>query len=276
MNYLERVSELTSDGPALVVGVDPHPQVLEGWGFTDSASGLHEFVREILVQLSAAEVKIVKPQVALFERHGLAGLHALHELLGALRANGTVAIGDSKRGDIGSTMRAYADAWLLPGADFEVDALTVNPYLGVGALLPALELAAENSKGLFVLAATSNPEALSLQGARHNDGRSVAARVIEDVAAWCASEPGAPVAGIGVVVGATVDQHAMGLNLEHYPTMPILAPGYGAQGASLGECRSHFPHAKQVFPVAARSLLEGARDHFVDMFKKATSELGGR
>jgi orotidine-5'-phosphate decarboxylase len=276
MTFYGTVSELTSDRPALVVGIDPHPHVLEMWGLKDSASGLQEFTRAILDQFSEAQGILAKPQVALFERHGLAGLALLHELLGGLRHGGIPAIGDAKRGDIGSTMKAYADAWLLPGADFEVDALTVSPFLGVGSLHSALDLALENSKGLFVLAATSNPEALTLQSAHRHDGRTVAAGVVWDVAAWSDPKAQAHESGIGFVVGATVDQDALGLELENHPSMPILAPGYGFQGASLGDSKQHFPHTKHLLPVVARSILEGPREKFLERLEQAQAELRSR
>ena len=161
MIFGDALHQLTLEGPALCVGVDPHPNTLERWGFPDSPAGLDGFLDVLLEQLIDAEALMVKPQVALFERHGLRGMSSLATLLGRLRAAAIPSIGDGKRGDIGSTMEGYASAWLSLGADFEVDALTVNPYLGVGALTPALELAAAQKKGLFVLSATSNPEAVS-------------------------------------------------------------------------------------------------------------------
>jgi orotidine-5'-phosphate decarboxylase len=99
------------------------------------------------------------------------------------------SIGDAKRGDIGTTMAAYAQAWLTPGADFEVDAVTVSPYLGVGALRPALELAAEHNKGIFVLAATSNPEASHLQSSRGRSGDTVARQVFAELEVFHSLHP---------------------------------------------------------------------------------------
>jgi len=182
-------------------------------------------------------------------------------------------IGDAKRGDIGSTMEGYADAWLRPGSDFEVDALTVVPYQGLGALQPALERAHTHDKGVFVLAATSNPEARVTQSARRHDGHTVASGVVHDLHGWVTSQ-GANPGSYGVVVGATVDLGALGVDLGGHPDMPILAPGYGAQGALLGSARAGFPWSRHVIPVVARSVLEAGPNVFVGAIEDALSEVG--
>ena len=180
---------LRPGSPALCLGIDPHPEVLDAWGAPDSAEGLGRFVKDIVPLVVDSGCSVVKPQVAFFERHGIAGMRALGLLLQDLRSSDITVIGDAKRGDIGSTMAGYAQAWLTPGSDFEVDALTVVPYQGVGSLEPALSLAAEHSKGVFVLAATSNPEAWETQRALRSDGSSVAQGVVWDLAQWVAEHP---------------------------------------------------------------------------------------
>jgi len=135
----DALHQLTLEGPALCVGVDPHPNTLERWGYPDSPAGLDGFLDVLLEQLIEAEALMVKPQVALFERHGVRGMTSLATLLGRLRQAAIPSIGDGKRGDIGSTMEGYASAWLSQGADFEVDALTGEPpNLGVGGPHPSL------------------------------------------------------------------------------------------------------------------------------------------
>ena len=272
MSFANHVSGLVASGPALCVGIDPHPAVLTEWGFQDSPAGLKAFVGSVVAGVRESGVSVVKPQVALFERHGVGGLSALSELLGELRKQAVVSIGDAKRGDIGSTMRAYAEAWLSPRSDFEVDALTVSPYLGVGAVLPALELGAEQGKGVFVLAATSNPEARGLQGARLTDDVTVAQRVVTEVSAFHAQYPESD-STHGVVVGATVDQESLGLALAPVPGMPVLAPGFGAQGVALSRARELFPQSHRVFPVVARSVLTGGPEGFVERINQALQEL---
>lgn len=257
MNYIARLVALTHGGPVLCVGIDPHPALLATWGEEDTAAGLGSWVRRVREVLTGAGVSVWKPQVALFERHGVAGMAVLAEFLGELRTSGAVVIGDAKRGDIGSTMEGYADAWLRQGSDFEVDAVTLVAYQGVGALEPALRRAQENSKGVFILSATSNPEAWVTQQATRADGLSTAQGVVADLTQWvehhCPDQP----ESFGVVVGATVDQVALGLRLSEHPAMPILAPGYGAQGAALADARVHFPHSRYVLAVSARALLDG-------------------
>ena len=128
-----------------------------------------------MVDAAAGRVGIVKPQVSFFERYGSAGFAALEDVLAAARAAGLIVIADAKRGDIGTTMDAYAEAWLTPGSPLEADAMTVNPFLGVGTLEGTFELAEDAGKGVFVLAATSNPEAFTAQRATLDGGRTVSA-----------------------------------------------------------------------------------------------------
>ena len=164
-------------GP-LCVGIDPHRELLEAWGLGDDAAGLRDFCLRV-VEAVGGRVAAVKPQSAFFERHGAAGIAVLEQTLAALRECGTPAVLDVKRGDIGSTMAGYAQAYLVDGAPLAADAITVSPYLGYGSLAPALEAAAASGRGVFVLALTSNPEGAGVQHARGADGRSVAAGVVE-------------------------------------------------------------------------------------------------
>lgn len=273
MSYATRLSALSASGPVLCVGIDPHPALLASWGFEDTARGLEGWSELVSNTLISSGVQVVKPQVALFERAGVAGMSVLAALLGSLRQSGLLVIGDAKRGDIGSTMEGYADAWLRPGSDFEVDALTVVPYQGLGALAPALERAHSHDKSVFVLAATSNPEALVTQSAKRHDGQTVAGGVVRDLSDWVHAA-GAPQENYGVVVGATIDHRALGLDLGDYPTMPVLAPGYGAQGAELGTARDSFPGSRHVIPVVARSVLEAGPDGFAQSIDRALSVVG--
>ncbi|MDN6332860.1 MAG: orotidine-5'-phosphate decarboxylase, partial [Micrococcaceae bacterium] len=160
-------------GP-LCVGIDPHPGLLADWALTDDAAGVERFALSV-VEALAGEVAMVKPQVALFERHGSAGMAALERTLAACSQAGLLSLADAKRGDIGSTMAAYADAWLRDGSPLAADAVTLSPYLGFGSLRPALEAAAASGRGIFVLALTSNPEGASVQ---HVGGAASVARGI--------------------------------------------------------------------------------------------------
>src|SRR5690606_29991881 len=167
-------------GP-LCVGIDPHPELLARWGLTDSAESLAAF-GETVLEASVRTAAAVKPNSAFFERHGARGIAALEPILRRAREMDVITIMDVKRGDIGSTMEGYADAYLAHGVPLECDALTVSPYLGFGSLQPAFDLAQHTGKGVFVLALTSNPEAASVQHARGEDGVSVAATIASEVA----------------------------------------------------------------------------------------------
>ena len=229
---------VTSHGP-LCVGIDPHAALLAAWGLGDDAAGVREFGLRT-VEAAAGRVGIVKPQVSFFERFGSAGFAALEDVLSAARSAGLIVIADAKRGDIGSTMDAYAAAWLTPGSPLEADALTVNPFLGVGALDGAFDLAETHGKGLFVLAATSNPEAEVLQRSVSETGRAVSADIISVVSARNAEHAAAGEWGsFGFVIGATVDWTDAGI-AAFTPTAPILAPGFGAQGADPSDLHRRF------------------------------------
>lgn len=229
---------LGAHGP-LCVGIDPHAALLDSWGLGDDAAGVREFGLRT-VEAAAGRAGLVKPQVSFFERFGSAGFAALEEVISAARAAGLLVIADAKRGDIGSTMDAYAAAWLSPGSPLEVDALTVNPFLGVGALDGAFALADQHDKGLFVLAATSNPEAEVLQRSISETGRAVSADIVSVVSARNAEHTAAGEWGsFGFVIGATVDWTDAGI-AAFSPTAPILAPGFGTQGATPSDLHRRF------------------------------------
>ncbi len=226
-------------GP-LCVGIDPHESLLESWGLDASADGVREFGLRV-IDAAAGRVGVVKPQVAFFERFGAKGFAALEDVLAAGRAAGLLVIADAKRGDIGSTMDGYAAAWLAHGAPLEADAVTLSPYLGAESLRATLTTAVRHDKGAFVLAATSNPEAYPVQSARTidvaaTDDESVAERVARDIS-WingsAAFEGG--LGPVGLVVGATVDRAVIGLPDDALQGAPLLAPGFGAQGAEPGD-----------------------------------------
>ncbi|RMI30670.1 orotidine-5'-phosphate decarboxylase [Nocardia stercoris] len=250
-------------GP-LCVGIDPHPPLLRSWGLTEDAEGLEAFA-EICVEAFDGVVALVKPQVAFFEAYGSAGYAVLERTTDVLRRSGTLVLADAKRGDIGSTMSAYAQAWLGDGP-LASDAVTVSPYLGFGALAPALELAELNRRGMFVLAATSNPEAAQLQRTRAADGRTIAQTMVDDAAAVNA---GAEFGSVGVVVGATLTEAPDLSELNG----PILMPGVGAQGGGPESIRALVPAASlnAVVPNVSREVL--AAGPSVDAIRARVREL---
>lgn len=257
-----RLGQAIDSHGRLCVGIDPHPYLLGQWGLGDDAAGLREFGLRV-VEASAGRAGIVKPQVAFFERHGSAGFAALEDVLRAARAAGLVVIADAKRGDVGSSVEAYGQAWLTPGSPLEADAMTVSAFQGVGSIAAPLELAARHGKGLFVLAATSNAEAVGIQsaviGSGARSGLTVAAGIVADVTDWNLANPAARIASVGVVLGATVDFAAYGIDIATAadgPATPILAPGFGHQGARFDQVGAIYGAAASRTVVAAsRSIL---------------------
>ena len=249
----ERLAEAVSLYGGLCVGLDPHPGLLAEWGLTDDPDGLDRFAMSC-VEALAGHVAVVKPQSAFFERHGSAGIVVLERVLMAIAESPTLTLLDAKRGDIGSTMDGYADAYLAIGAPLAADALTLSPYLGFGSLAPALDAATDAGRGAFVLARTSNPEGGEVQLAEWA-GRSVAQAVVDAAAARNAEV--APLGDVGVVIGAT---HDHGLDLSQL-NGAVLAPGLGAQGAGPADIRARFAAVSGiVLPAAARSVLSAGPD----------------
>ncbi|GEL24044.1 orotidine 5'-phosphate decarboxylase [Pseudonocardia sulfidoxydans NBRC 16205] len=252
-----RLARTADELGTLCVGIDPHPSLLAEWGLTDDADGLARFCDACLTALGG-HVGLVKPQSAFFERHGSAGVAVLERLLAGLAQTPTLSLLDVKRGDIGSTMDGYADAYLGVGAPLGADAVTLSPYLGFGSLAPALRAAEEAGRGVFVLARTSNPEGGPVQLADWS-GRSVAQGIVDDAAAANAApvSGGAPLGDVGVVIGAT---HEHGLDLSTLDG-PVLAPGLGAQGASPADVAARFAGLSGiVVPSASRSVLRAGPD----------------
>lgn len=275
-------------GP-LCLGIDPHPQLLHDWDLPDTPVGLERFSMTAL-EAAAGEggssaVAAIKPQVALYERHGSAGFAVLERLLREARDEQVLTIADAKRGDIGSTMAGYAEAWLSDDSPLAADAVTLSPYLGYDSLAPALELAEATGRGVFVLALTSNPEGASVQHAGGLEGsvaRSITASAARDNARALASghvadangtagstgvDEGAGAGGgaavrpalgpVGLVVGATVAGQAERLGLDLTGVRgALLAPGFGAQGASGAGMRAGFGSAwPSVLATSSRAIL---------------------
>lgn len=273
-----RVRRAFAEHGQLCVGIDPHDHLLSAWGMHSTAADAREFGLRV-VEAATGRVGIVKPQVSFFERFGSAGFAALEDVLAAARAAGLVVIADAKRGDIGSTMDAYARAWLAPGSPLEADALTVNPYLGPDTLRETIAFARQHGKGVFVLAATSNPDAAIIQSAHTIDSASsahetVAARIVREIVH--SGDPGGQMGAVGVVVGATVDLASVGLHPDALRDAPILAPGFGAQGVALGALTAIFGDlAPNVIANESRGVLGAGQDGLIAAIDAKKAELGG-
>lgn len=244
-----RLRDAMDDRGPLCAGIDPHPGLLDDWGLTDSVAGLERFAMTATEAL-ATRVAVIKPQSAFFERFGAQGIAVLENVVSTARQAGALVVLDVKRGDIGSTSQAYADAYLDPRSPLFCDAVTASPYLGFGSLDPLIRTARAHHAGVFVLALTSNPEAPLVQHARTTDGHSVAGAVLSALAAANAGEE--PMGSFGAVVGATIGETGEDLDVNG----PLLVPGVGAQGGTPETVRRIFsgvlPH---VLPASSREIL---------------------
>ncbi|MFE4372868.1 orotidine-5'-phosphate decarboxylase [Streptomyces sp. NPDC056835] len=240
-------------GP-LCVGIDPHGSLLTDWGLGDDIAGLERFARTT-VEALADRVAVLKPQSAFFERFGSRGIAVLEKTVAEARAAGALVLMDAKRGDIGSTMGAYAATYLNQGSPLFSDAVTVSPYLGFESLRPALDAAALSGSGVFVLALTSNPEGAEVQRATAADGRPVARLMLDHMAAENAGVT--PLGSVGAVVGATLGDVGVDLAING----PLLAPGIGAQGATPADLPGVFGTAVgNVVPSVSRGVLRHGPD----------------
>ncbi|GAA2715752.1 orotidine-5'-phosphate decarboxylase [Micromonospora olivasterospora] len=254
-SFGSRLHEAVARRGPLCVGIDPHPGLLTRWGLSDDVAGLERFSGTV-VEALGDRVAVVKPQSAFFERFGSRGLAVLESTIRQLRNAGALVLLDVKRGDIGSTVAAYASAYLDPSSPLYVDAVTVSPYLGVGSLAPMFELAAAHGGGVFVLALTSNPEGAAVQRARTPDGRTVAQAVIDQIAQL--NRDAEPLGSYGLVVGATVGDTGHDLSAVRGP---LLAPGLGAQGATAADLRTVFGSSLPwVLPSYSREVLHAGPD----------------
>jgi len=259
-----RLAAAIGSRSALCVGIDPHAATLAAWGLGRDEQGLTAF-GATLVDAAAGRAAIVKPQIAFFEAAGVAGYRALDATIRRARDAGLLVVADVKRGDIGSTGDDYALAWLDRDGPFAADAMTVSPYLGYGSLAGTVAVARENGAGVFVLAATSNPEARVLQTAVLAEGpragRSVAAGIVLDVADDNRAGGDQPLGDVGLVLGATLDLDDFGIDADTIGTSPILAPGFGAQGARVEDLRALYgTRAEQVLVSESRGLLSDGPD----------------
>lgn len=251
----------------LCVGIDPHSSLLESWGLADSVAGLREFSLAV-VEACASRVSVIKPQVSFFERFGAPGYEVLAEVTQLAHNVGLVVVADAKRGDIGTTMDAYLEAWFGNKSGLYADALTVSPYLGLGAISEGFGKWIEEGKGVYSLVATSNPQGASVQRATIHDITLAA-----DQWNQLSNLNGSGFGPYGAVVGATLDLNSFGIDKET-ANVPILAPGFGAQGALLSDALAIYgPLAKNVAFSVSRSVLKAGPEGIVDAIKSANTEL---
>lgn len=250
-----RLADAVTARGSLCAGIDPHPGLLEAWGLPLDVSGLERFALAA-TEAIAEHVSVVKPQSAFFEAFGAAGIGVLERVVRHARDAGALVLLDVKRGDIGSTMAAYSAAYLADGAALEADAITVSPYLGFGSLAPALDQARVGGKGVFVLARTSNKDAHALQNALLLNGKTIAQDIVDAAAAVNADAE--PYGDVGVVVGATIGPGELDLTALNGP---VLAPGFGAQGATAENLHTLFGDSLPgLLPSSSRDILRHGPD----------------
>ena len=253
MQFADRLmTAVKTVGNPVLVGIDPRAEDLPP-GFLDRFPGDRVGVAEAIKVFGCGVVDAVrglapavKFQAAFYEMYGPEGMTALLETARYASRNDLIVIIDGKRNDIGSTAEAYARAYLgkVPVGDrleacWEVDALTVNPYLGSDGIAPFVKVAASEGKGLFVLVRTSNVTAGEFQDLIA-DGRPVYRHVAERLAGWAADHRGeSGYSLVGAVVGATYPEQLAELR-EALPGVPFLVPGYGAQGGAAADVAAAF------------------------------------
>jgi orotidine-5'-phosphate decarboxylase len=288
MNYADRLDQaVRSKGNPCLVGLDPHLDLMpeEFAAVRDPQATRNECANDVtrfligILDAVADIVPAVKPQSAFFEVLGPEGLAAFESIVAASHERGLIVIGDAKRGDIGSTAAAYAQAFLTggPGSDPATlcDALTVNPYLGSDSIQPFLEACDEADAGLYILARTSNPSSAEFQT---QGTPTLAERVADAIRAWGAERIGTcGFSSVGAVVGATHPGELVALR-ERMPHTPLLLPGFGAQGATAADvvggftegCRGALVNSSRGILFAYRN---GGALHWKDAAREAARQM---
>jgi len=257
-SFAERFLSLAETRSPLCLGIDPAVELLSQWGLPLDAGGLRRFC-DIAMEAMGDRVAVVKPQSAFFEQFGPEGMAELKRLVGMVKAQGSLALIDVKRGDIGHTLDAYADAMIGPDSPFGGDAMTATAYMGFGSLSPLLKKAAERGAGVFIVVRSSNPEGRALQDARHPDGRTVATALADEITAFNATVTDG-IGPVGAVMGATIEGTATE-TLASLPKSLLLAPGIGAQGATFDDMARNFgPATERALPSVSRGILAKGPD----------------
>lgn len=257
-SFVKRFTALRESRGPFCLGLDPTPQLLQAWGLQDDAHGLRKFCDRAL-QASGEQLAVIKPQSAYFERFGSEGIEVLQDVVDSIHRQGSLALLDVKRGDIGSTNQAYAQAYLGTASAFKADAITVHAYLGFQALWPMMEHALSVDASLFVVALSSNPEGKTIQQAQMTEGSTVAQGLCDEITSYNRTRCTDPVGPIGAVVGVTAE--GIEETVNRLKRSLILAPGLGVQGGRFATIRSQFAAANErVLPVSSRSVLSKGPD----------------
>lgn len=250
--FAARLKQKIDEHSPLCVGIDPSASLLKSCDLPNTAEGAFQFGRRVL---EAAEfgISVLKPQSAFFERFGSGGLVALEKVVTLARDNGVLVLLDGKRGDIDTTGAAYAEGYFSETTTLRVDAVTTHAYLGLGALDPFFDIALKADGGVFVVVRSSNPEGRELQTAKMANGETVVQSLGREITVRN-RRFGVGLGPIGAVVGATCEDAAE--VVESLPNSFILAPGVGAQGATIQDVLKRMPAARgRVLPNVSRAIL---------------------
>ncbi len=257
VSFARRFAAVRAAPGPLVFGLDPAAELLDSWGLGDTADGLDRFA-DIVLAAATGPVGLVKPQSAFFERHGWRGVRTLQRLVASARSEGLLVVLDIKRGDVGTTNDAYAEAYLGKGAPLAADAITVHPYLGLGAMGAFVTRAAEAGSCLLVVTRSSNPDGRVIQAAVAPGGATVEQQLLRDIGALNARLAPGEIGPVGAVVGPTHLRPELDLAAA---SCLFLAPGVGAQGATPADVAAVFAACPdRVMPSASRSLLSAGPD----------------
>jgi orotidine-5'-phosphate decarboxylase len=268
-SFAARFAAARAEHGPLALGIDPSAELLEAWGLADSPDGLDRFA-DIALAAAAGTIGVIKPQSAFFERHGWRGIRTLQRLTGEARRAGLLVILDVKRGDVGTTNDAYAEAYLGKDAPLAADAITVHPYLGIGAMGTFVARARQAGSCLLVVTRSSNAEGRSVQSARGGDGLSVEQSLLATIGSINAAIEPDGIGPVGAVIGPTHMQPELDLAAAR---CIFLAPGVGAQGASAADVARVFAACpERVIPSASRSLLEAGPDGLKDATRGLATE----
>lgn len=250
--FAARLQQKIVEHSPLCVGIDPSAALLKACDLPDTPEGAFQFGKRVL-EAAEFRISLLKPQSAFFERFGSAGLRAVEELASLARSREVLVLLDGKRGDIDTTGAAYAEGYFSATTTLRVDAVTTHVYLGLAALDPFLEIAARADGGVFVVVRSSNPEGRELQTARLGNGETVAQNLCREIT--LRNRRRAEGLGyIGAVVGATCDDAEQ--TVAALPQSFILAPGVGAQGATMQDVLKRMPSARgRVLPNVSRAIL---------------------
>lgn len=250
--FAARLQQKIVEHSPLCVGIDPSASLLKSCNLPNTAEGALEFGKRVL-EAADYRISLLKPQSAFFERFGSGGFQALEELTRLARSREVLVLLDGKRGDIDTTGAAYAEGYFSSTTTLRVDAVTVHVYLGLAALDPFFDIAVRAEGGVFVVVRSSNPEGRELQTARLANGETVAQNLCREITARNRRQ-GEALGYLGAVVGATCDDAAE--TVAAMPQSYILAPGVGAQGATLQDVLTRMPSAKgRVLPNVSRAIL---------------------